>query len=144
MKSMLLLTLLLPATFAHAGEKRAPSSKAKFGIASCMKLGDTSEIFSCLDATYNAEDQRLNDVYTSLTSLLKSKEPKRYDVVRTAELAWIKLCEADCKYDASADEAGDASGAAEKICMIRETISRRANLQFKTEELQRHVRDSAE
>lgn len=144
MKSMFLIAILLASTASYAAGKRAPSSKARLGVASCMRLTDTTEIFSCLDTTYSAEDQKLNDVYATLTTLLKSKEPKRYDMVRAAELAWIKLCEADCKFDASADDAGDASGAAEKICLIRETMARRSNLQFKFEELQRHIRENAE
>ncbi len=120
-----------------------PSNK-KLGINRCMAKDNTSDIFSCLNDTYNDEDQKLNDVYSVLTNLLKAKEPARFDAVRTAQLAWIKLRDSDCKYDASADGPGEASGAAAQLCQIRQTQVRRADLEFKVGELKQHIQLTGE
>lgn len=149
MKKMVMVAcigLLVFSAGASAGakEKRSPAAKRKLGIANCMSLQDTGDIFSCLSATDAAEEERINRSYEKLRELLKEKEPQRFKMVRDAQLAWIKFRNADCMYDSSADDVGEAAGAADQICRIKSTMDRRAMLDFKLDELKRHLKEAGE
>lgn len=96
----------------------------------CLASADTSKMYSCLEKRYRMEDQALQKVYDSLITQLKERgSDERAKTLRVAELSWIRFRDAQCKFDYGVAEAGDQSGTALQMCLIRETSSRLLQLE---------------
>ncbi len=127
-----------------ASDERTPSSRRfkSLSVAGCLAQKQMLDAFECLDATLLAEDDKLNVSYNKLLDLLKANEPDRIAYVRKAQLAWIKLRDADCFFDSRSEELGESSTADSQICKIKQTQDRRALLDFRVVELRKYLKAS--
>jgi uncharacterized protein YecT (DUF1311 family) len=96
----------------------------------CLALDSSDKMYGCLESRVKVEDDTLQKVYDTLMAQLKDRSQKdRAATLRTAQLAWIRFRDAQCKFDFGVSEAGDQSGIAQQMCLVRETSDRRIQLE---------------
>ncbi len=69
----------------------------------CEEAVTTAEMRECIDRRYAAVDQELNDVYKQLMAQL---DPKRQELLKHAQRAWIDYRDKDAAFVASSVEGG--------------------------------------
>lgn len=113
--SLLLASLLFSAT-AFANE--------------CEKANTQTESSACYDAQYKLDDQLLNQTYKKVLNLAT---PEQQNLLRQAQLAWIKVRDADCKFVSSGSEGGTIGAMIHSICLSDRTKERTAFLESLTQ-----------
>lgn len=80
----------------------------------------------CAKASYNAADQRLNQVYQQLQAQLS---PADVELLTTAELAWLDYRDTNCKFAESIYAGGSIQPTIYFNCLERVTDARIAELE---------------
>lgn len=95
----------------------------------CEKANTQTESNECYDAQYKKNDRLLNQSYKRV---LKIATPEQQDLLRQAQLAWIKVRDADCKFVSSGSEGGSVGPMIHSICLSDRTKERTAFLESLT------------
>ncbi len=92
----------------------------------------------CLNAEFEAWDQRLNSVYQYLMKLEKADDQKNADIpyapkkapaLKAMQRAWIKIRDAKCEYEVAQWGGGTGGGPAFAACLMSETGNQTLYLQ---------------
>ncbi len=96
----------------------------------CEKANTQLESNECYNSQYQKDDQMLNETYKKVLSLAT---PEQQDLLRQAQLAWIKVRDADCKFVSSGSEGGTVAPMIHSICLSDRTKERTAFLESLTQ-----------
>ncbi|NIY47049.1 lysozyme inhibitor LprI family protein [Cedecea colo] len=96
----------------------------------CEKANTQLESNECYSAQYKQDDQLLNQTYKKVLSLAT---PEQQNLLRQAQLAWIKVRDADCKFISSGSEGGTIAPMIHSICLSDRTKERTAFLESLTQ-----------
>jgi uncharacterized protein YecT (DUF1311 family) len=92
-----------------------------YAAVDCSELTSTHEILNCLNEQYEQADSELNYYYQQLKQQL---DQESYQVLRSAQLAWIKQRDAQCEYEALEMQGGTFESVLRTDCFRRMTEQR--------------------
>ncbi len=92
----------------------------------CEKAQTQLELNQCYDALYKKDDLALNQTYKKVLSIASAEQK---DLLKQAQLAWIKVRDADCKFVSSGTEGGSVSPMIYSQCLADRTKERTAFLE---------------
>lgn len=87
------------------------------------------DIAQCLQAIYKKEDDRLNALYKKAVTRAKEVSPETVAELKKSQLAWIKLRDGWCAFEARW-EGGTAAKTAGAYCLALTTRKRNGDLVF--------------
>ena len=112
------LLFLLIATNAFAQTSALPKQ-------ACENTKTQAEINQCAAAAYQAADQELNTVYTSVKGKLDADVREKLEI---AQRAWIKYRDANCEAESALYDGGSIRPTIHSNCLERATRARIAEL----------------
>lgn len=92
----------------------------------CDKAQTQLDLNQCYDAQYKKDDLTLNQTYKKVFSIATDEQK---DLLKQAQLAWIKVRDADCKFIRSGTEGGSVSPMIYSQCLSDRTKERTAFLE---------------
>jgi uncharacterized protein YecT (DUF1311 family) len=92
----------------------------------CEKAQTQIDVNECYAAQYKKDDLALNQSYKKVLSIATAEQK---DLLKQAQLAWIKVRDADCKFASSGSEGGTVGPMIYSQCLSDRTKERTAFLE---------------
>jgi uncharacterized protein YecT (DUF1311 family) len=120
---MALALLAGSVSIATAAPKASKVPKLSATYDKCMdrSKGVTVEMHDCIDAEYERQDARLNDVYKSAMARLSPAEQTK---LRNTERAWLKTIKTHCDHAGDDNQGGTLQVIEIADCYLKETAKR--------------------
>lgn len=96
-------------------------SLAHAQVLNCESPGTQLELNQCAAEAYRYADRSLNKTYAELRARLSEAQRQ---ALKSAQSAWVKFRDLDCKFGASGVQGGSASGLVVSTCLTRRTDQR--------------------